>query len=84
VPAAAAPPAAGPRGRRRLPAPGKAPPPVGLRILVAAHTNVAVDRVLLGLLERGFTDFMRVGSLQRIAKRILPVRAACCKHRLLR
>lgn len=26
-----------------------------LRILVAAHTNAAVDRVLVGLLDRGFT-----------------------------
>lgn len=25
------------------------------RVLVAAHTNLAVDRVLLGLLEHGFT-----------------------------
>ena len=25
------------------------------RILVAAHTNTAVDRVLVGLLDRGFT-----------------------------
>lgn len=49
---------------------GQAP---GLRILVAAHTNVAVDRALLGLLEEGFTDIVRVGSLQRIAKQILPV-----------
>jgi energy-coupling factor transporter ATP-binding protein EcfA2 len=41
------------------------------RVLVAAHTNVAVDRVLLGLLESGFTDILRVGSLQRIAKPLL-------------
>ena len=41
------------------------------RVLVAAHTNVAVDRVLLGLLDSGFTDILRVGSLQRIAKPLL-------------
>lgn len=29
--------------------------PSSNRILMAAHTNVAVDRVLLGLLDRGFT-----------------------------
>jgi hypothetical protein len=73
TPAATRPrPAAAPRGRRSQ------PPPV-TRILVAAHTNVAVDRVLLGLVERGFTDFVRVGSLQRIAKPILPVRTYCAR-----
>ncbi|KAK9809918.1 hypothetical protein WJX72_001732 [[Myrmecia] bisecta] len=41
------------------------------RILVAAHTNVAVDRVLLGLLESGFTDFLRIGPLRRIDKQLL-------------
>ncbi len=41
--------------------------------MVAAHTNVAVDRVLLALLETGFTDMLRVGSLQRIARKLL-----CC------
>lgn len=41
------------------------------RILVAAHTNVAVDRVLLALKESGFTDMLRVGSLPRIAKKLL-------------
>eukprot|EP00897_Mesotaenium_endlicherianum_P006403 jgi/Mesen1/5791/ME000293S04946 len=44
----------------------------GTRIVVAAATNVAVDRVLLGLLERGFTDFIRVGSFSKIARDILP------------
>jgi hypothetical protein len=43
------------------------------RILVAAHTNVAVDRVLLGLQEAGFTNMLRIGSLARIAKRLLGV-----------
>jgi hypothetical protein len=43
-----------------------------VRILVAAQTNVAVDRVLLGLQERGFTSFTRVGSVRKIAKPILP------------
>lgn len=43
------------------------------RILVAARTNVAVDRVLLGLQEAGFSNMLRVGSLARIAKRLLGV-----------
>lgn len=43
----------------------------GLRVLVAAHTNVAVDRVLSGLADAGFTDMIRIGSLPRIAKRVL-------------
>lgn len=46
---------------------------VAPRVLVAAHTNVAVDRVLLGLQDAGFTDMLRVGSLPRIAKRLLRV-----------
>jgi hypothetical protein len=33
---------------------GSSPSP-SARILVAAHTNVAVDRLLIGLLDRGFT-----------------------------
>jgi hypothetical protein len=33
--------------------------------------NGAVDRVLLGLLNEGFTQFFRVGSLRKIAKKIL-------------
>lgn len=41
------------------------------RILVAAHTNTAVDRVLEGLLQCGFTDFLRVGSLRKMSKTIL-------------
>lgn len=49
--------------------------PATPRILVAAHTNVAVDRVLLGLLDSGFdsSQVLRIGSLQRIAKRLLGV-----------
>jgi hypothetical protein len=43
------------------------------RILVAAHTNVAVDRVLLGLQEAGFSNMLRMGSLARIAKQLLGV-----------
>jgi len=43
-----------------------------IRILVSAATNTAVDRILLGLLELDFTEFIRVGSLKRIAKPVLP------------
>ena len=42
------------------------------RIMIAAHTNVAVDRVLQSLLEAGFTDFIRVGSVRKIDPVILP------------
>ena len=41
-----------------------------LRVLVAAATNVAVDRVLGGLLDAGFESVARVGSLRRIAPRL--------------
>ncbi|XP_059820905.1 protein ZGRF1-like [Hypanus sabinus] len=42
------------------------------KLLISASTNVAVDRVLLGLLELGFDKFIRVGSIRKIAKSILP------------
>lgn len=42
-----------------------------VRILVASQTNVAVDNILLGLLDRGFKAFTRVGSIKKIAKPIL-------------
>lgn len=41
-------------------------------ILVAASTNVAVDRVLLGLQAAGFPDFARVGAVRKCAKAVLP------------
>lgn len=41
------------------------------RILVSSATNVAIDTILMGLLERGFQDFARVGCLKRIAKPVL-------------
>jgi hypothetical protein len=42
------------------------------KVLVSTLTNVAVDRILLLLLETGFTDFARVGSLKKINKMLLP------------
>nr|XP_026648339.1 protein ZGRF1 isoform X2 [Zonotrichia albicollis] len=42
------------------------------KLLIASSTNVAVDRILLGLLELGFEDFIRVGSVRKITKAILP------------
>ncbi|XP_048189561.1 protein ZGRF1 [Perognathus longimembris pacificus] len=42
------------------------------KLLISSSTNVAVDRVLLGLLGLGFEKFVRVGSLRKIAKPILP------------
>ena len=44
----------------------------GARVLVCSHTNIAVDRVLLGLMESGITSFLRVGPLRRIHHRLLP------------
>ncbi|GLI60456.1 hypothetical protein VaNZ11_002613, partial [Volvox africanus] len=42
-----------------------------VRVLLASHTNVAVDRVLIGLQDAGFTDFLRLGSVDRIARPVL-------------
>lgn len=42
------------------------------KVLVSSSTNVAVDRVLLGLLSLGFEKFIRVGSVRKIAKPVLP------------
>lgn len=43
-----------------------------LKLLIASTTNVAVDRVLQTLLNLGYQDFVRVGSVKKIAKPILP------------
>lgn len=52
---------------------GKVKTPLdSVRILVTSSTNVAVDRILLGLLKRKFLNFGRIGSLKRIAKPLLP------------
>ncbi|XP_074084787.1 5'-3' DNA helicase ZGRF1 isoform X9 [Macrotis lagotis] len=55
----------------------KSPAPTGIdarpwKILISSSTNVAVDRVLLGLLSLGFEKFIRVGSIRKICKPILP------------
>ncbi|XP_051021655.1 protein ZGRF1 [Acomys russatus] len=42
------------------------------KLLISSSTNVAVDRVLLELLSLGFEKFIRVGSVRKIAKPILP------------
>ncbi|XP_057561797.1 protein ZGRF1 [Hippopotamus amphibius kiboko] len=42
------------------------------KLLISSSTNVAVDRVLLGLLGLGFDKFVRVGSVRKIAKPVLP------------
>lgn len=47
------------------------------RILVSAHTNVAVDRLLTTLIACGFTDFVRVGALRRIDHDVLPYSLHC-------
>ncbi|XP_061196236.1 protein ZGRF1-like [Saccostrea echinata] len=46
--------------------------PYPWKILISSTTNVAVDRVLMGLLDIGFEDFIRVGSMKKIAKPVLP------------
>ncbi|KAM9381941.1 5'-3' DNA helicase ZGRF1 [Phaethornis superciliosus] len=48
------------------------PRPTPWKLLVASSTNIAVDRILLGLLDLGFEDFIRVGSIRKITKAILP------------
>ncbi|XP_039566684.1 protein ZGRF1 isoform X1 [Passer montanus] len=48
------------------------PRAVPWKLLIASSTNVAVDRILLGLLDLGFEDFIRVGSIRKITKAILP------------
>ncbi|KAM6301330.1 5'-3' DNA helicase ZGRF1 [Aegotheles albertisi] len=48
------------------------PRPAPWKLLIASSTNVAVDRILLGLLDLGFEDFIRVGSVRKITKAILP------------
>ncbi|XP_009948782.1 PREDICTED: protein ZGRF1 [Leptosomus discolor] len=48
------------------------PRPAPWKLLIASSTNVAVDRILLGLLDLGFEDFIRVGSIRKITKAVLP------------
>lgn len=43
-----------------------------VRIMICAVTNVAVDRILLSLLSQGYDSFIRVGSLKRVSRKILP------------
>lgn len=42
------------------------------RIIVAAATNAAVDRVLLGLKASGYAGFTRIGAVRKCAKAVLP------------
>ncbi|KAI9499553.1 P-loop containing nucleoside triphosphate hydrolase protein [Zychaea mexicana] len=42
------------------------------RILIYSMTNVAVDRILISLEKLGYDSFIRIGSLKKIAKSILP------------
>jgi hypothetical protein len=41
-------------------------------VIVVGYTNMSVDNVLTGLMGDGFTNFVRVGSLRAIDKRLLP------------
>lgn len=42
-----------------------------MQVVFSSMTNVAVDRILLSLLEMDFNDFARVGSIKKIAKPVL-------------
>ncbi|ORY58937.1 hypothetical protein LY90DRAFT_506088 [Neocallimastix californiae] len=55
-------------------------PKINFKILVSSMTNVAVDRILLYLMEKfDFKNFVRVGSLKKIAKPLLPYAAQISK-----
>ncbi|KAK4513461.1 W2 domain-containing protein [Mucor velutinosus] len=45
---------------------------IQFKILVTSMTNVAVDRILQTLLKLGFDQFIRIGSMKKIAKHLLP------------
>ncbi|KAF1801832.1 AAA domain-containing protein [Mucor lusitanicus] len=45
---------------------------IEFKILVSSMTNVAVDRILQTLLKLGFDQFIRIGSMKKIAKNLLP------------
>ena len=42
-----------------------------LRILVSANTNIAVDHILNGLVAKGFSDLVRIGSVKKIDPKLL-------------
>ncbi|KAJ2801164.1 hypothetical protein H4R21_002889, partial [Coemansia helicoidea] len=53
----------------------EAPPrdgPPRLRVMLSSMTNFAVDNMLDALLKQGYDQFLRVGSLRRVSRRILP------------
>ena len=41
-------------------------------MIVVGYTNMSVDNVLIGLMGDVFSNFVRVGSLRAIDKRLLP------------
>ena len=46
-------------------------------ILVSANTNIAVDRILNGLVSKDFTSFARVGSVRKIDPKLLKYTIHC-------
>ncbi|KAK7814542.1 hypothetical protein U0070_005845 [Myodes glareolus] len=52
------------------------------KLLISSSTNVAVDRVLLGLLSLGFEKFIRVGSEELTAIERVYVRKSIEQHKL--
>ncbi|KAG0791661.1 hypothetical protein G6F21_004923 [Rhizopus arrhizus] len=48
---------------------------IQFKILVSSMTNVAVDRILQTLLKLGYDHFIRIGSMKKIAKNLLPFTA---------
>ncbi|KAJ1555789.1 hypothetical protein HK405_013041, partial [Cladochytrium tenue] len=55
--------------------------PDDFKVAVSSMTNVAVDRILLGLLKMNFVNLVRVGSLKKIAKGLLPFSAQQLKNK---
>lgn len=45
---------------------------INFKILVSSMTNVAVDRILQTLLKLGYDHLIRIGSMKKIAKNLLP------------
>ena len=48
---------------------------ISFKILVSSMTNVAVDRIIQTLLRLGYDQFIRIGSIKKIAKNLLPYTA---------
>ncbi|KAI8331208.1 P-loop containing nucleoside triphosphate hydrolase protein [Chlamydoabsidia padenii] len=45
---------------------------INFKIMISCFTNVAVDRILTMLVKLGYDEFVRIGSLKKITKSLLP------------